>query len=76
MNAEKPLFRGKLISAVFASENAALGFIKARVDRTSTVHADESPAWNALHARFDTRRINHAVEDAFSWSSCATLAGI
>jgi hypothetical protein len=37
---------------------------RARVDRASTVHADEASAWNALHARFDTRRINHSVEYA------------
>ncbi len=55
---------GGTIPAVLASEDAALGFIKAGVDRASTVHADESPAWNALHARFDTRRINHSVEYA------------
>jgi transposase-like protein len=55
---------GGTIPAVFASEDAALSFIKARVDRATTVHADESPAWNALHARFDTRRINHSVEYA------------
>jgi hypothetical protein len=55
---------GGTLPAVFPSEDAAAGFIKARVDRASTVHADESAAWNALHARFDTRRINHSVEYA------------
>ena len=55
---------GGTIPAVFASEDAALGFIKTRIDRASTVHADEATAWNALHARFDTRRINHSVEYA------------
>jgi hypothetical protein len=55
---------GGTLPAVFASEDAAASFIKSRVDRASTVHADESPAWNALHARFDTRRINHSVEYA------------
>jgi transposase-like protein len=55
---------GGTLPAVFASEDAATRFIKARVDRASTVHADESPAWNTLHARFDTRRINHSVEYA------------
>jgi hypothetical protein len=55
---------GGTLPAVFPSEDAAAGFIRARVDRASTVHADESPAWNALHARFDTRRINHSVEYA------------
>jgi transposase-like protein len=55
---------GGTLPAVFASEDAAIDFIKARVNRASTVHADESAAWNALHARFDTQRINHSVEYA------------
>lgn len=55
---------GRTIANVFNSEDAALDFIKARVDRASTVHADEAGAWNALHARFDTRRVNHSVEYA------------
>ena len=55
---------GGTLPAVFESEDAALDFIKARVDRASTVHADEAPAWNALHARFETKRINHSVEYA------------
>ena len=55
---------GGTLPAVFASEDAAASFIKARVDRASIVHADEASAWNALHARFDTRRINHSVEYA------------
>ena len=41
-----------------------MGFIKARLDRASTVHADEAAAWNELHAHFDTRRVNHSVEYA------------
>ena len=55
---------GGTLPAVFSSEDAAASFIRARVDRASTVHADESLAWNALHARFDTKRINHSVEYA------------
>src|SRR5690349_19749686 len=55
---------GGTLPAVFASGDAAIDFIKARVDRATTVHADEAAAWNALHARFDTRRINHSVEYA------------
>jgi len=43
------------LPAVFFSEDAAASFIRARVDRASTVHADEASAWNALHARFDTK---------------------
>jgi transposase-like protein len=55
---------GGTLPAVFQSEDAATRFIKARVDRASTVHADEASAWNALHARFDTKRVNHAIEYA------------
>jgi hypothetical protein len=55
---------GGTLPAVFASEDAAASFIRARVDRASTVHADEASAWNSLHARFDTRRINHSAEYA------------
>lgn len=55
---------GRTVPNVFTSEDAALDFIKARVDRASTVHADEAGAWNKLHARFETRRINHSVEYA------------
>jgi len=35
--------------------SAAMGFIKARLDRGTTVHADEAAAWNELHAHFDCR---------------------
>ena len=55
---------GRTIANAFKSEDAALDFIKVRVDRASTVHADEAGAWNALHARFETRRVNHSVEYA------------
>jgi hypothetical protein len=39
----------------------------------STVYADESSAWDALHARFLTRRINHSKaystdEDCTNWA--------
>jgi transposase-like protein len=53
---------GRTIAAVFPSEDAATAFIKARVDRATTVHADESAAWNALHGAFNTKRVNHSIE--------------
>jgi ISXO2 transposase-like protein len=33
--------------------------IRQRINQGTLVHADESPAWNQLHARFAMRRINH-----------------
>jgi transposase-like protein len=64
---------GRTIATVFKNEDAALDFIQARVDRASTVHADEAGAWNALHARFDARRVNHSVEYA-SDDACTNQA--
>lgn len=50
---------GPTLPSVFASEDAAVSFIRARIAKGTEVHADESPAWNALHARFAMKRINH-----------------
>jgi hypothetical protein len=55
---------GRTLATAAASEAAAMGFIKARLERGSTVHADEAPAWNELPAYFETKRINHTVEYA------------
>src|SRR3954470_21786036 len=38
--------------------------IRERVLSGTTVYADEAPSWDALHARYDTKRINHSI--AFS----------
>lgn len=64
---------GRTLATVTASEEGATGFIKARLDRGTTVHADEATAWNELHARFDTRRVNHSVEYA-SDDACVNQA--
>ncbi len=50
---------GRTLPQVFAAEDAALGSIGQRIAKGTTVHADESPAWNPLHARFAMKRINH-----------------
>ena len=50
---------GRTLAQVFAAEDAALASISQRIAEGTTVHADESPAWNPLHARFPMRRINH-----------------
>ncbi|MEQ1929649.1 MAG: IS1595 family transposase [Parvularculaceae bacterium] len=61
---------GKTLPAVFKHEADATNWIASRVDRNTVLHADEAPSWNALHARFDMRRINH--EQAFSWDGSCT----
>ncbi len=57
---------------VFKTEVASIDFIKSRVDRATTIHADEASGWNALHGRFDTKRINH--QTAFSLDGACTNA--
>jgi hypothetical protein len=41
------------VPAVFASESAAGSFIRARIAKGTTVHADESGARDGLHERFE-----------------------
>ena len=54
----------KTISFVIKAENQAdVGKLAdLYVQRGSVICADESNAYDALHAKFDTRRVNHAVE--------------
>jgi transposase-like protein len=55
---------GKTLPGVFASEDAALTFIRTRIAKGTEVYADEAGAWNELHARFTMHRINH--QEAYS----------
>jgi transposase-like protein len=55
---------GKTLPGVFASEVAALNFIRTRIARGTEVYADEGSAWNDLHGRFAMHRINH--QEAYS----------
>jgi transposase-like protein len=55
---------GKTLPGVFASEVAALNFIRTRIARGTEVYADEAGAWNELHGRFTMHRINH--QEAYS----------
>jgi ISXO2-like transposase domain len=50
---------GRTLAQVFAAESDAVTAIRLRIAKGTMVHADESPAWNPLHASFAMRRINH-----------------
>jgi hypothetical protein len=50
---------GRTLAQAFGTEEAALPTIRQRIAKGTTVHADESPAWNKLHAGFAMQRINH-----------------
>jgi ISXO2-like transposase domain len=55
---------------VFASESQAASFIRARIAKGTTVHADESGAWDGLHERFEMKRINH--QEAYNFDGACT----
>ena len=61
---------GKTLPFVFDGEGDALPTVVARVQPGSTVYADEASVWDALHARFAAKRINHSV--AFSDDGACT----
>jgi transposase-like protein len=61
---------GNSLPAVFRSEAQALNFIRSRVARGTVINADESSAWNDLHARFEMKRVNH--EQAYSKDGACT----
>ena len=55
---------------VAPAEVAAVSTIRQRVAKGTLLHADESPAWNKLHAGFAMRRINH--QDGYSLDGACT----
>jgi len=61
---------GNSVPAVFKSEGAALAWVKSRIEPGTVVQADEAPAWNDLHARFEMKRINH--QEAYSLDGAST----
>jgi transposase-like protein len=50
---------GNAVTFVVKAEAGAVRQITARVAPGSTIHADEATHWDALHARFAAKRINH-----------------
>ncbi len=61
---------GKTLSFVSPSEDAAVPTIRERVTNGAVVHADEAAHWDQLHARYETKRINHSL--AYSTSDANT----
>lgn len=62
--------KGRSLPFVFAKESDAIPTIRQHVPLGSIVHADEAGGWDALHAYYDMRRINHSV--AFSKDGACT----
>lgn len=61
---------GQTLTAVFKAEDDAVAIVAATIKEGSTVHADEASHWDALHAKFLTKRINHS--EAYSHAGACT----
>lgn len=53
---------GETLTQVYQTEADGVAFVAATVAPGATVHADEASHWDALEAKFLTKRINHSVE--------------
>ena len=63
---------GRTLARVFRTEADALATARQRIGNGTTVHADESSAWDRLHADFAMRRIKH--KDGYSMDGACTNA--
>lgn len=64
---------GKSLPFVVANEGDAVPFVRDHVGTLATIHADEGAGWDALHAGWDTRRVNHSVQ-FFDKGACTNQA--
>src|SRR4051794_33357672 len=55
-------------------EADAIPMIRKHVASGTTVHADESAAWDILHASFSMKRVNHSVEYMADDGACTNQA--
>lgn len=53
---------GRSIPFVVRNEGDAVPYVRDHVGTLATIHADEGTGWDALHAGWDTRRVNHSVQ--------------
>jgi transposase-like protein len=61
---------GRTLPVVVAKESDAISFVRQHVAPGATVHADEAPGWDRLHAYYEMMRINHSV--AYSLDGACT----
>jgi hypothetical protein len=61
---------GNAVTHAVASEEEGVPFLKRKVRKGTTVHADEAAAWNKLEAHYDLMRINH--QQAYSADGACT----
>lgn len=52
---------GRSLPFVVRNEGDAVPYVRDHVGTLATIHADEGTGWDALHAGWDTHRVNHSV---------------
>ncbi|MBV8977978.1 MAG: IS1595 family transposase [Alphaproteobacteria bacterium] len=52
---------GKIVTFVSKTEDQGVEGLENRIEVGSTVYADEASHWDAMHARYETKRINHSL---------------
>ena len=62
--------RGRTVTTVTKTEADGLAFVESVVSPHTIIHADEAPHWDALHAKYATKRINHS--EAYSLNGACT----
>jgi len=65
---------GRTIPWVVGRESDAVPMIRQSVASGTEVHADESGAWNILHASYPMKRVNHSVEFKSEDGGCTNEA--
>ncbi len=53
--------KGRSLPFVVANEGDAVPYVRDHVGTLATICADEGTGWDALHAGWDTKRVNHSV---------------
>jgi transposase-like protein len=61
---------GKSLPFIVRNEGDAVPYVRDHVGTLATIHADEGTGWDALHAGWDAKRVNHSV--AFSDEGACT----
>jgi hypothetical protein len=61
---------GRTITTVTKTEADGLAFVESVGSPNTTIHADEAAHWDALHAKYATKRINH--QQAYSLNGACT----
>jgi transposase-like protein len=62
--------KGRTMTTVTKQEADGVSFVSKVVAPGSVLHADEASHWDALHAKFQTNRINHTI--AYSLNGACT----